>query len=168
MQLSDLANIPQSTSVLAREYMFTNLTAVLPADTANGSGLLVCYDEPGPDEPDDIVCIGNVQMDYEPGSFVGSGGAGWLRERYTLTIIIDVYRGGDNPQMTFARAQYLADLVCAVVRYDVQLGTGSNGAGQPQIITATPKTSNIESEWDEQHKGRHSTATVEISIFAQR
>lgn len=166
--LADLAIIPPSTAETAREYMFTNLTNILPPDTANGSSLLVCYDEPGPDQPDDVVSIGGVSLDYEFGSFVGSGGAGWLRERYSLNIIVDVFRGGDNAQMTFARAQYLSDLVMALVRYDVTLGTQGNGAGQPQIITATPKTSSVESEWDEEHKGRHSVANIEISIFAQR
>jgi hypothetical protein len=160
MQLSDLAVIPQSTAIAVRAYMYTNLTNVLPADEANGCNLAVVYDEPGPYEADDIVSVGNVTLDYEPGSLVGSGGAGWLRERYTLTIIADVYRGGDNAQMTFARAQYLSDLICAVVRYDPSL--------DELVISATPKASIVESEWDEEHKGRHSTATVEISIFAQR
>jgi hypothetical protein len=158
--LADLGDIPDSTATGAREYLFTNLTNVLPADAANSASLLVCYDEPGPYEADDIVSVGNVALDYETGSFVGNGGAGWLRERYTITITIDVFRGGDNPQMTFCRAQYLSDLVAALVRYDVSLGE--------TVITATPHSSVIESEWDDGHKGRHSVATVDISIFAQR
>lgn len=160
MQLSDLAAIPVSTAERAREYLFANLTSVLPADTANGCSLLVCYDEPGTDEADDVVCVGDVALDYEPGSLVGSGGAGWLRERYTVTVVIDVFRGGDNAQMTFARAQYLSDLVAAVVRYDPSLNQ--------LVITAKPISSHIASEWDDQHKGRHSIATIEISIYAQR
>lgn len=166
--LADLTAIPASTSIGARSYLFTNLTSVLPADTANGSSLGVFYDTPAEDTPDDVVCVGDVTLTYEPGAFVGSGGTGWLRERYSLTITIDVFRGGDNAQMTYARAQYLSDLVCALVRYDVQLGTAENTPAQGQIITATPKTSHVESEWDDDHKGRHSVATVEISILAQR
>jgi hypothetical protein len=166
--LADLAAIPISTSVMAREYLFTNLTNVLPSDTDNGSSLQVIYDAGGEYEADDIVSVGDVVLDYEFGAFVGSGGAGWLRERYSVTVTIDVFRGGDNAQMTYTRAQYLADLVCALVRYDPQFGTGTNVAPQPQIITATPKSSSVESEWDDEHLGRHSVATVEISIFAQR
>lgn len=165
--LAELAAIPPSTSTLAREYLLTNLTNILPADTANGCSLLVCYDNPGPYEADDLVCVGDVSLEYKFGSFVGSGGAGWLREDYSVTVVIDVYRGGDNAQMTYERAQYLSDLVCALVRYDVTLGTANNAA-PPQIITATPKMSHVESEWDDDHKGRHSVATVEISVLAQR
>lgn len=166
--LADLAAIPPSTSIIAREYLFTNLTAVMPQDTANGATLGVFYDEPAENNPDDVICVGDVELVYEPGAFVGSGGAGWLRERYSVTITIDVYRGGDNAQMTYARAQYLSDIVCALVRYDVTLGTQANNAPQPQIITATPKTSHIQSEWDAEHMGRHSVASIEISVFAQR
>lgn len=166
--LADLAAIPPSTSIIARQYLFTNLTSILPQDTANGATLGVFYDEPSPNETDDIVVIGDVELTYEPGAFVGSGGAGWLRERYTVTVVIDVYRGGDNPEMTYSRAQYLSDLVCALVRYDVTLGTAQNVAPQPQIITAKPVTSHIQSEWDEDHQGRHSVASIEISVFAQR
>lgn len=166
--LADLSAIPPSTSIIAREYLFTNLTSIIPPDTANGSSLGVFYDEPGPEQPDDVVSVGDVAIDYEFGAFVGSGGAGWLRERYSVTVIVDVFRGGDNAQMCYARAQYLSDLVCALVRYDVTLGTSANNAPQPQIITATPKASHIESEWDDDHLGRHSVATVEISVFAQR
>lgn len=160
MILSDLGDIPPSTAVAVREYLFTSLVAVIPADKANGSSLQVVYDDPSPYRADDLVAVGDVHLDYEPGAFVGSGGRGWLRERYTVAITIDVFRGGDNALMTFNRAQYLSDLVCAVVRYDVSLGG--------LVITATPRSSAIQSEWDPDAKGRHSVATVEISCFAQR
>lgn len=165
--LADLAAIPPTTSTLARQYLFDNLTSVLPADTENGASLVVCFDGPTY-RSDDIVSVGDVAIDYEFSGFVGSGGAGWLRERYALTVQIDVFRGGDDAQMTYARASYLSDLVCALVRYDVTLGTEGNVRPQPQIVTATPKASRIESEWDEDNRGRHSFATVEISVLAQR
>lgn len=160
MNLSDLGAIPASTAEPVREYLFSNLTAVLPTDTANGASLQVVYDDPSPYRADDIVSVGDVHLDYEPGAFVGSGGAGWLRERYTVAVTIDVFRGGDNARMTYSRAQYLSDLVCAVVRYDVSLGG--------LVITAKPVSSAVQSEWDADAKGRHSIATVEISCYAQR
>lgn len=156
--LADLGSIPPSTATGTRTYLVDNLTTVIPAD--DGSAVLVCYDEPGPYQADDIVSVGTVELDYESGSFVGSGGAGWLRERYSVTVTIDVFRGGDDPQYTYQRAQYLSDLVAALVRYDVSLGG--------TVVTATPKSSTIESEWDDDHKGRHSVANVVISIYAQR
>lgn len=160
MNLTDLGDIPPSSAVAVREYLFTNLTAVAPPDSANGATLQVVYDDPSPYRADDLIAVGDVLLTYEPGAFVGSGGRGWLRERYTVTITIDVFRGGDNALMTFNRAQYLSDLVCALVRYDVSLGG--------LVITATPHSSGIQSEWDPDAKGRHSVATVEISCYAQR
>lgn len=153
-------NIPSSTAPASRLWLFNQLTAVLTPDPLSPtSSLLVCYDDPGPNQPDDIVSIGGVTRTFEPGSFVGGGGAGWLKERYTITVAIDVFRGGDDAQSTYARAQVLADGVVAVVRSDLTLGNN--------VITATPVSDSSEGEWDQDHLGRHVTSTIEISCLAQ-
>jgi hypothetical protein len=152
--------IPRSTAPAARKWLFDQLTATLTPDPDNpAASLLVCYDDPGPNQPDDIVSVNNVARTFEAGAFVGSGGAGWLKERYTITVSIDVFRGGDDAQATYARAQVLADGVVDVVRSDLSLG----GA----VLTATPVSDSAEGEWDADHLGRHVTSTIEISCFAQ-
>lgn len=152
-------SIPNSTAPAARSWIYNQCVATLTPDPLSpSSSLLVCYDDPGPNQPDDIVAIGAVARTFESGSFVGNGGAGWLKERYTITVTIDVFRGGDDAQATYARAQVLADGVVAAVRSDLTLG----GA----VLTATPLADNSEGEWDPEHLGRHVTSTIEISCFA--
>jgi hypothetical protein len=153
-------NIPSSTVPAVRRWLFNQLTSALTPDPNNArASLLVCVDGPGPNEPDDIVSIGSVNRTFEKGSFVGSGGAGWLRERYTITIEIDCYRGGDDPLAVAERAQVLADGVVAVVRSDLTLGGN--------VLISTPLSDDGSGEWDENHLGRHWTQTVTVSCFAQ-
>jgi hypothetical protein len=150
--------IPSSTSPAVRAYLFTQLTAQLQPDAnVTTASLLVCYDEPGPNQPDDIVSIGKVQRQIGVNSLVGGGGAGWLDERYTVEIEIDVYRGNDDPQYVYQRASDLADAAIAVIRTDPTLGGN--------VLTARPHTSNHEVTWDDQHMGRHATVTIEVECF---
>jgi hypothetical protein len=151
--------IPSSTAPAARQWIYDQCSALLTPDPLSpSSSLLVCFDEPGPNQPDDIVSVGAVSRAFEPGSFVAGGGAGWLKERYTITVSIDVFRGGDDAQATYTRAQVLADGVIAAVRSDLTLG----GA----VITATPLVDSSQGEWDQEHLGRHVTSTIEISCLA--
>jgi len=152
--------IPTSTAPAARQWLYDQLSATLTPDPLSpASQLLVCFDEPGPNQPDDIVSVGDVNRAFEPGSLVGGGGPGWLRERYTITITVDVFRGGDDAQGCYRRAQLLADGVVNAVRSDLTLG----GA----VITATPMSDAATGEWDQDHLGRHVTSTIEISCLAQ-
>lgn len=145
-----IGDIPASSIPAARNWILAGLQTQLASDTA----VLVCLDTPGPYQPDDIVSVGDVQQTYSPEQTVGSGGPGWLREDYTVTVTVDVYRGGDDPASTFARARQLADLVVAVVRSDPSLG-GAVQRARPGSVQHT-------SEWDDDHKGRH--VVIEIGI----
>jgi hypothetical protein len=159
--LVDVSPIPPSTAPDARQWLFEQCQGLIKSDASDPQlSLLVCLDAPGPYQADDIVSIGDISLQYEPGSFMGSGGAGWLRERYIIKVDVDVFRGGDNASLTFARAQFLADYVAAICRADLTMGGN--------IITATPHSVDIESEWDDQHLGRHSVAKLEISCYAMR
>lgn len=150
-----IGNIPASSIPAARTYLLAQFQANMTADPASPSSqLLVCLDEPGPYEPDDIVTIGEVQQTYSPEANVGSGGSHWLLENYTITITIEVYRGGDNPAGVFARARALADLAVAVVRSDPFLG----GA----VDRARPGTATHQVVWEAEHKGR--ICTIELGI----
>jgi hypothetical protein len=150
--------IPSSTSPAVRAYLFNQLTANLAPDpNVTTARLLVCYDEPGPDQPDDIVSVGKVSRHIGVNSMVGGGGAGWLDERYTIEIEIDVYRGNDDPQAVYQRASDLADAVISVIRTDPSLGG--------HVLTARPQTSSHEVTWDDQHMGRHATVVIEVECF---
>ncbi|WP_035799867.1 hypothetical protein [Kitasatospora mediocidica] len=147
--------VPASSITAARAWIFTHLqTTLTPDPTSPTSELLVADGDPGPYQPDDIVSVGEVHQTYAPESGVGSGGPGWLREEYQLHITVDVYRGGDNPAGTFARARALADLVVAVVRSDPSLG----GA----VDRARPAGAAHTTGWDDEHRGRH--VSIDLTI----
>ncbi|MEY9944889.1 hypothetical protein [Kitasatospora sp. GAS1066B] len=143
-----MTTIPTSSIPAARTWLYAQLLATLTPDPlSTTSQLLVCLDEPGPFQPDDIVSVGEVHQTYSPESGVGSGGPGWLREDYQLHITVDVFRGGDDPAGVFARARLLADQVVAVVRADPSLG----GA----VDRARPASASHTAGWDDEHRGRH-------------
>jgi hypothetical protein len=151
-------SIPASTVTAARAYLFSALTAQLQPDPVNTrASLVVCYDIPGPNQPDDIVAIGRVTRQINFNSLVGGGGAGWLEERYALTITVDVFRAGDEDQAAYTRAAALSDAICAVVRTDPSLGG--------IVLTARPLSDDTEVEWDDAHMGKHATCELQIECF---
>jgi hypothetical protein len=146
--------IPASTVPAAKAALYSGaLTAI------NDPAVLVCYDEPGPNQPDDIVCIGPVERDVTIGGLVGGGGAGWLTERYAIHVIVSCFRGGDDAKTVFERAAALADVVVNVVRTDPSLGDA--------VITAQPTKWLLEGTWEAEHKGRVATATGHIECTAR-
>lgn len=155
-----MTTVPASTAPAARRYLFEQITAqVQPDPDAAASSLLVCYDMPGTNLPGDIISIGKVTRDFNVNSMVGSGGAGWLDERYTITITIDVYRGGDSAQSAYERAAALMDQVCAIVRTDPSLG---------QLVqVARPLTSESDGDWTDDHSGYQNVTTLPIECYTR-
>jgi len=85
--------IPTSSAPAARLWLFTQLSAQITPDPSNPDArLIVVYDEPGPDQPEDIVSVGAVHRTVKAKRLVGGGGPGWLDESYTVEITVDVYR----------------------------------------------------------------------------
>lgn len=119
--------------------------------------LLVCLDEPGPNQPDDIVSVGAINRDIGTNSLVGGGGAGWLEEKYRITVDIEVYRGGDDPQRVCERTSALADGITYSVRTDPTMGGN--------VLIARPVTSTYDGGWDDDHLGRIGSATVVIECY---
>lgn len=144
-----IGNIPNSSITAARNWILAGVQANI-----SDASVLVCLDSPGPYQPDDIVSVGDVHQQYDPANVVGNGGAHWLTESYTVTVTVDVFRGGDDAAGAFLRARTLADLVVAVVRSDPSLG----GA----VDRARPASAAHSGEWDDEHQGRHSV--IEIGI----
>jgi hypothetical protein len=149
---------PSSSAPAVRTYLHDQLTATLTPDPLSPrSSLLVCYDVPGPNQPDDIVSVGKIHRRLGVNSLVGGGGAGWLEERYTVEVIVDVYRGGDDAQATYLRASTLVESAISLVRSDPTLG----GA----VVVAKPVSDLTEVEWDEAHGGYHACATLEFECY---
>lgn len=118
-----IENVPASSIPGVRNYLFAQLQALLlPDPDSPDVSLEVCLDGPSTDQPGDVVSVGDVHQNYSPENTVGSGGAYWLREDYTVTVTIDCWRGTDDAAAVFLRARSLADLVVTLVRSDPSLG----------------------------------------------
>lgn len=162
---------PVSTIPSVKAYMVTQIRArtELTTGIADGS-ILVCYDAPGPFQPDDIIAVMDAETDDMPVvQLVGGGLAGWLDEHYTLTIVVSVHRGGDDPQTVFERAAALAAIVVDVVRQDPSLGG--------RVIVAKPQQLSFQSDWamapleedggEVLYTGRLTDVAVPISVTAR-
>lgn len=155
-----MTTIPGSTAPAARRWLYEQLLT-LPADPDDQqSSMLVCYDEPGTNQPGDIISVGGIAREITISAMVGSGGAGWLEERYTIALVIDVYRGGpDAAQVSFDRGAALLDQVVALVRADPTLG----GA----VLVGRPTQSQTEGFVVDDHMGRQSVVNVGIECYAR-
>jgi len=152
--------IPSSTAPAVRQWLYDQCTAGLAPDPDNvRASLLVCFDQPGPDNPDDIVAIGKVRRQLTAAAMIGGGGSGWLDENYTVEIVVDVFRGSDGGQVAYERAMTLANAVIAIVRSDLTLGGN--------VIRSQPKGDDAEVEWDSEHGGKRACVTVEIECVTR-
>lgn len=133
-------SIPTSSIPAARAYLLSQIQATLTQDPADPTAeLLISLGEPGTHEPADIVNVGDVHQTYTPHATVGSGGAEWLREDYSIEVTISVVRSGDDgttalAQTVFTRARLLADQIVNIVRSDPSLG-GAVHRARPGSVT---------------------------------
>lgn len=149
--------IPASITKAAKASLFTSLTASLTP--VAGESLLVCYDEPGPNQPDDIVSVGVVDRALTRVGMIGSLGGGAFEDAVTVHVTVSVYRGGDDAQTVFERACDLIDAVVDVVRADPTLGGIA--------LRAWPKSFVVgEAAWEESHNGRVSETDIPIECVA--
>ncbi|MET8624538.1 hypothetical protein ABZW30_12405 [Kitasatospora sp. NPDC004669] len=156
--------IPSSSVPAARLWLFNSLKAALTPDpgVASGQGsygdanasLLVCLDAPGTYQPEDIVAVGKVDRTISISSMVGSGGAGWLQEHYTIEITVECARATDDSQSAFERAAALIDQTTAVVRTDPTLGG--------IVLWSRPTRSDLETVWADDHSHWVATGTLTV------
>jgi hypothetical protein len=107
---------PVSTWPSVKAYLFAQITAACPPP------VLVAYNDPLGDLEDDVVVVGQVTRQIEPGAIVGSLGAGSLFERYTVDVTVSCFRGGDNPLAADTQCAALVDAAIGVVRADLTRG----------------------------------------------
>lgn len=149
--------IPTSTVPAVKAALFTLFQAQL---TPGSSSLGVFYDEPGPNQPDDIVSVGACKSRQVSGmAMVGSGGAGWLHELYTIEVTVACFRGGDDARAVLERAYSLCGQVETAVRADPSIGG--------LVLVARPVGSHDDPQWETQHKGRTIAIIIDIEIEAQ-
>lgn len=149
--------IPASTIPAVKTYLYNQLTAAL-AGTAD---LAVFMDTPPNDPPveSDVIVVGDVELGFDPWQMVGSGGQGWLYEKYSVEILISVYRGGDHAQTVLTQATNLVYQVCDVVRLDPSLGG--------LVVQAYPASAHFESGWSEEGaSGRVTDVEMKIAVEA--
>lgn len=146
--------IPVSTVDTVKDFLVANIKTQI-----NDTSVLVCYDEPGPNQPDDIVAIGDIAQTTEMHAYVGSGGQHWLIETYHVTVTVSVYRGGDDPSVPWKRAKVLSDAIDTLVRTDPTLGAA--------VTVAWPAASSFVSAVTTNHAGRTTTVTKTISVEAE-
>jgi hypothetical protein len=150
--------IPVSTAPAVRAWLLAQATATLTADPLSAaSQLLVCLDDPGTYQPDDIVKIGDVTNAFKVNSLVGSGGDGWLEERYSVDVDVEVFRGNDDPQAVSERAYLLAAGVIACVRADPSLGGN--------VLVAEPTSADYTGTVSDDHAGRIGSLTLKIECY---
>lgn len=143
---------PVSTAPTVRAYLLAEIAELVDA------AVLVSDGPPGPNQPDDIIVIGDVDNNIEIAAVVGDGGQGWLVERYDLIITVSCYRGGDDNNEVFARAAELAGLVVEVVRQDPSLAA--------TVLLAVPERWTSDSSWEASYKGRLVDIDVTIKVTA--
>ena len=153
-----VASIPAPTVPAVKTWLQNNVLANVTPEP--GKRISVCLDDPGPEQADDMVIIGNVSnRKTEPAQIMGNLGAGSIFETYEMRVVVSVYRGGPDQIAPFDRAWALAGVVESVVRADPTLGGVA--------IVGKPVRSQDASSWDTDHHGRVVEVEIMISVTAQ-
>lgn len=148
--------IPVSTISAVKGYVYDGLLA----RPELAAPVLVSYDDPGPNLPEDIVAVCDAQGALGVMQMVGGSGAGWMDEKYVLQVIVDVYRGGVDARLPFERCATLAAVVLDFLRTDSTCGGVVN-------IQAAPGRFQYESAWEPERQGRLVRCTVEFDVHAR-
>lgn len=133
-------------------------TQIAPADP--DTALLICYDTPGTYRPPDIIAVGAVTREITTAGMAGSMTvAGTLHVAFSIDVIVSVYRGGDDAQAVWERADDLVEDVITAVRADPTLG----GA----VLLAFPdRVDQPVADWEASHNGRVCECHVAIACTA--
>lgn len=143
-----------------KAYLFAQFQANITPNANPDYPLLVSYDLPGTNQPPEMVVVSSVEnRTTEPYQMIGSGASGWIYERYELSVIIAVFRGGDDAQDVYERAYAILGQVESIVRSDPSLGG--------LVVQAYPLHSRDEATWEQKRMGRIVTIEHTIRIEAQ-
>lgn len=152
--------IPTSTAPAVKTWLYNLLVANLTPSP--GSRLRVFYNDPGTDLPDDVVSVSNVlNRTTTYAAFVGGGGANYLDETYTIEIVIDAYRGGDNAITAEARAWVLEGAIEQLIRGDLTAG------GTAGVFDLRPGAVSAAGTWSPDHLGHTVRLTLAVDVGAR-
>jgi hypothetical protein len=125
-----------------------------------GSPVIVQYGDMGTNVPPCFIAVGaTVTVVNTPREMVGTGGAGWLEERYRVEVQVSAFVGGDNFQSTAEAAYLMWQAVASTVRADPSLGG--------LVITAFPASHDLTQLWEQNHKGPTAEIRAEIEVHAR-
>ena len=138
-----MTTIPISTVPKAITAIYTATRAQLTA--AGEGGVLVVVGTPGANDPADMIQVAtNVSRTITVASFVGSGGRGWLTEKYDVTVIVSsamATQTAVTDSLTVSnRAWKLLAYVETAVRSDPSLGNLVQIAFPLRTTGGDPKT----------------------------
>lgn len=137
-----------------------NTQSAVTSSTTQQAPPLVKKGAPGPNQPDDLIIVGElVSQRYTPDVFRGDGGSGWLQEDYTISVVVNCYRGGDNPDDALTRCEVLVNAVDDAVRNDPSLA----GA----VLIAYPSAHDYSVTWEPDHKGWIAQCDMYVTCMAK-
>jgi hypothetical protein len=151
-------SIPVSSVPTAKAWLFNQLTANI--DTAGVTEQSqVVYAQPTTYLAPNIIAVDKVNREVTQAHMVGSGGAGWLREQYTIEVVISCMRGGSDFLSLETDFWALVALVESTVRTDPSLG----GA----VSVARPTRGDALSAFTDDHNGILCEGTFPIDCLAE-
>jgi hypothetical protein len=150
---------PASTAPQVLAWLVANVPAALPA-TLLGSPVIVQYGDMGTNVPPCFITVGaTVAAVNTPWEMVGTGGAGWLEERYRVEVQVSAFEGGDSFQATAEAAYLMWQAVASTVR--------GNPTIDGLVITAYPASHDLTQLWEQNHKGPIAEIRAEIEVHAR-
>jgi hypothetical protein len=148
-----------STVPAAKAWLFGQLVAALAAEDDATFGVTYADAVDSANNPDDMVWLGDVSRTVQPWTMTGGlTVTGSLQEAYDLTVNVNCYRGGDQPEIVEARGWALIAEIEAVVRADPTFGG--------LLIRSWPTETTASVAWDEEFKGRLCSIPLTISCLA--
>ncbi len=150
-----------STAPAVKAYLVAAIASVMDQDAAAGDpNVLVSYNEPGNNLPDNVVWLGKVTRTFAPNRFIGSGGQGWGIEKYEIDINLSVLHGAMDPQPCEERGWHVIALIEQAVRADPSCGG--------RVIVAVPTVSDLETVWAEGEgaSGWEASGLVKVAVEA--
>lgn len=155
-----MSSVPVSTAPAVVAFLTAGLTTNLTQYDPQTALSVAYIEQTGGYNAFDQVTIGDVgNRTVRRTQMVGTGGAGWLYEEYTLDIEVMSWQGGQNLQLVVERAWRLLGQVEAFIRSDPSLGN--------LVIVAYPSSSKSTAGYMDDKKGVSCVIDVTVDVEAR-
>jgi hypothetical protein len=150
---------PVSTVDAARTAIYTALAAEVALTTSVPPTQVLLGPPATQNLTDDLVVVGErIQQRSQPHNLVGGGGTYWLLEEYTISVVVDVYRGGDRQSDAWSRCVALVAAVDDSIRADPSLGS--------TVGRAYPAGHDYTLDYNPDHVGWLARCVIEVMVSA--